>query len=365
MLELILQAKKLYERYERFNPFVFFFGGFTWDSVTLKRIDQLLDNLVLLSYLVGFGVLMSITLLVHKNRLNKPFINRHAKWFPLILQFFLGGLFSAYVVFYFQSASFTKTSVFLMLLVGLLIANEFLKDKLKNIYLLLVLYFLATFSFFIFFIPVLFKSLSVWTFLSGGLLSLGILAGLIYFYFRQQIFDSWQHLMRSIYAVGGLYLVMNLLYFVNWIPPVPLSLKTGGIYHHASRSSDSDKFLLKFEEPKWYQFFKMSDEVFHYSDGDTVSCFTAVFAPTELKKRIRHHWQRYSETNKTWESTDRLGFNIIGYREGGYRGITRKKNIAPGEWRVDVETEEGVLLGRIGFEVVAATRPIDLKTVYR
>jgi len=70
---------------------------------------------------------MVITTLVEHNKIEKPFILKYQKWFPLALQFFLGGLFSAYVIFYFQSASFTKTSLFLGILVLLLTANEFLE----------------------------------------------------------------------------------------------------------------------------------------------------------------------------------------------------------------------------------------------
>ncbi len=365
MLKQILEIRAWIERYERFNPLVFFFGGFTWDSVTLKRIDQLPDNLVLLLYIVGFGILMSITLLVDKKKLQHAFVIKHQQWFPLVLQFFLGGLFSAYVIFYFQSASLSKTALFFAVMVGLLIANEFLQKKLKNLYLLLTLYFLATFSFFIFFIPVILKVLNVFTFIAGGLLSLGLVAGLIFFLHKNDIFDSHKHFVRSVSVMAGMYCLMNLLYFFNWIPPVPLSLKSGGIYHHVSHDLEADKFVLRFEQPKWYQLLKSSDQTFRYTTGDTVSCFTAVFAPTELKKKIFHHWQKYVPKKDEWISTDKLGFNITGYRDGGYRGITRKRNVADGAWRVDVETEEGTLLGRIDFEIETVGEPVELKTIFR
>ncbi len=57
MLDLILKIKNFYERFERFNPVAFFFGGFTWDSITLKRIDQPLDNLILPSHDPDFDLL--------------------------------------------------------------------------------------------------------------------------------------------------------------------------------------------------------------------------------------------------------------------------------------------------------------------
>jgi len=42
-------------------PAVFFFAGVTYDSVTLTRIDRLLDNLILLLYLSILGVLVILT----------------------------------------------------------------------------------------------------------------------------------------------------------------------------------------------------------------------------------------------------------------------------------------------------------------
>src|SRR5205823_13215382 len=44
-----------------FLPVVFFFAGVTYDTVTLTRIDRLLDNLILLFYLSLLGLLIVLT----------------------------------------------------------------------------------------------------------------------------------------------------------------------------------------------------------------------------------------------------------------------------------------------------------------
>jgi hypothetical protein len=36
----------------------------------------------------------------------------------------------------------------------------------------------------------------------------------------------------------------------------------------------------------------------------------------------------------------------------GYRVYTYKENMEPGDWRVDVVTENDMIIGRIGFSVV-------------
>ena len=96
-----------------------------------------------------------------------------------------------------------------------------------------------------------------------------------------------------------IYIALNIFYFLNWIPPVPLSLKDAGIYHHVSRSDE--QYKVKFEKGSWYQFWKSSDSNFHYQTGDTVFCFAAIFAPTELNKKIVHQWQLYDKKHDEWK----------------------------------------------------------------
>ena len=113
-------------------------------------------------------------------------------------------------------------------------------------------------------------------------------------------------------------------------------------------------------------FWKNSDENFSYLENDTVFCYTSIFAPTKLTKKCIHHWQKYFPDKKEWITTDRLGYEISGGRYGGYRGYTYKQNVTPGKWRVDVETEEKMLLGRIGFKVKPAEKTErKYKTIYR
>ena len=44
----------------------------------------------------------------------------------------------------------------------------------------------------------------------------------------------------------------------------------------------------------------------------------------------------------------------MGGRDGGYRGYSVKGNPQAGDWRVDIETIDGRLVGRIRFTVIAA-----------
>ena len=67
-----------------------------------------------------------------------------------------------------------------------------------------------------------------------------------------------------------------------------------------------------------------------------------------------HHWQfgaADKQGDRTFRTSDRIGIAISGGREAGYRAYTRKQRIQHGDWRVDVETEDGRVLGRVSFRV--------------
>ncbi len=340
-----------YRRYEKYLPVVSFMGGFLWDSLTLTRIDRWSDNLILLAYLLLAGGFMVLVNFISHQRIKNSLLLKYQDWYPLAIQFFLGGLFSSYLVFYFQSASLTKSFLFVLILALLLVMNEFLEKRLTNLFWQVGLYFFSAFSFFIFFVPVVVKRMNWFTFVLSGMLGVGLVAGMLYLFRRTRLVNETSY-RKAGTLILALFLLLNFFYLMNWIPPVPLSLKKGGIYHHVHR--EGDFFVLRYQQPPWYQFWKRDSDPFQYQSGDTVFCFASVFAPTWLKKKIFHHWQYYDSKSDHWRTTDRLGYQLTGGRDGGYRGYTYKTHVFPGKWRVDVETREGWLLGRISFRIVPA-----------
>ena len=92
--------------------------------------------------------------------------------------------------------------------------------------------------------------------------------------------------------------------------------------------------------------------------GEPLYAYSAVFAPIKLSTQIVHRWRRYNEKSGHWLTVSSVTFAINGGRDGGYRGYTIKHNPQPGDWRVDIDTSEGHLIGRIDFKVErAATAP--------
>jgi hypothetical protein len=348
-------AKALFAK--PFVPVFCFLSGVAYDTLTLTRIDRLQDNLILLVYLLLLGVLIVLT-----GRLNvdlsldqertAPLASlthwalRVKPYYPMAIQFLLGSLFSAYAIFYSRSATFTGTAIFFGLLIVLLIVNEFLRSRLSSLRLLVSLYAVVCFAFFTFFLPVMTGYMNAVVFLAGAGLSVGVIFRVVHLIYRDNPGRSQR---EAIGVTAPAFALIGLLvgfYFLNWIPPVPLSLKYGGIYHEVKKTGD--RFELSFDK-KWYQVWKRSNSTF--PADEPVYCFTAVFAPVDLDTTVYHHWYFRANDSRPFAHADRIPIKISGGREGGYRAYTFKQRLNPGDWRVDVETEDGRIVGRVSVEV--------------
>lgn len=340
-----------------FMPAVFFLSGVIYDTLTLTRIDRLQDNLLLLIYLLLLGVLIVLTGRLGidpvPDRDQLAALSPFARWvlqsrpyYPMASQFLLGGLFSAYAIFYSRSATLTSTAVFFALLVVLLVGNEFLRDRLSNLRLLVSLYALVCFGFFTFFLPVITGHMNTLVFLAGAGLSAVVTLRVVHLVYRNNPDRSRREAVRVTAPAFGLIGLLVGFYFLNWIPPVPLSMKFGGMYHEVKKSGEH--FELSYEK-KWYEAWKRSDNVFPASEP--IYCFTAIFAPVALKTTVYHHWYFRPNSSKPFAHADKIALNISGGREGGYRAYTFKQRLDPGDWRVDVEAEDGRIIGRVSLTV--------------
>ncbi len=323
-------------------------AGFIIDNLTFQRVDLFFDNLILFSYLGIAAFAITIINLYEARVLRGRFFSWLHTWLPFVMQFVFGGLFSGFVVLYSRSASFIASWPFLLTLLGLLIGNEFFKKHYARLNFHISILFVALFSFMIFYVPVMLRKMGDNIFLLSGTISLfvmGIFLWLLSFVIPAQMRKSKGLLSLSI---GGIFLLINILYFANIIPPIPLSLKDAGIYHSVSRSATG--YVVLDEDRPWYEAF-LSYSTIHILRGEPLYVFSAVFAPTKLTTQVFHNWQYYDERKGEWVSVSRTSFPITGGRDGGYRGYSLKQRISPGWWRVDIETKRGQLIGRVKFWV--------------
>ena len=155
----------------------------------------------------------------------------------------------------------------------------------------------------------------------------------------------WQ-IVLGVLAVFG---AVNGLYFLNVLPPLPLAMQKAGVYHSIKRLGPV--YYAMGEQQSWHTYFGIPP-VMHVQTGEPLFVYTAVFAPIRLSTNIIHRWQRYDDAKKQWVTKETKPFVITGGRENGYRDYSKRKNPQPGLWRVDVDTVDGRLIGRVEFVVV-------------
>ncbi|MEA3272623.1 MAG: DUF2914 domain-containing protein [Patescibacteria group bacterium] len=352
--------KKLFTKYEHYLSPGALIGGFVWDNFTLQRIDLWLENLVILTYLFITGASILFLNAHSGGKFRNKFSDKFVKLIPLFLQFAFGGLFSAFVIFYTKSADIWTSWPFLLVLAGLLLGNELFRERYKRFVFQLSIYFVALFSYSIFAVPVFVGQIGAWVFILSGFLSLALIVAFVFIISRFLPVEILQNKRLITYSIGGIYLLFNIFYFTNIMPPAPLALKEGGVYHYVERLETGDYFV-RYESPPWYLFFKDYNPIVHLTPNQPVYVYGAIFAPTKLNTKIVHRWAYYNERRGEWIVTDKLGYQIFGGRDGGYRGYTYKSNTTPGKWRVDIITERGQVLGRMKFDVTSVESPPDLK----
>lgn len=343
-----------WERYERHLALGALVFGFILDSFLLTRPDQLLDNAILLTYLtIAGGVILFMTMRAARGSVE----GKLAPFLPVLLQFCFGSLSSGLLVLYFRSGTFAQSLLFFLILGSLLVGNEFLRSRYAQFRFNIAVYYLLLLCYVELTIPVLLHAIGPLVFLASGAVSLGLIAG----YLWLLMVSARQELVRHIKPAGAIvaliFVVFNILYFVNVIPPVPLAMRDMGIYHSVLKRSDNS-YVVIYEKSPWYQFWRDTSSTYTLGESRSAFCFSSVFAPTDLKAPIHHTWEYRNPQTGDWEVRSDISFPISGGRNEGYRGFSVKTALTAGEWRCNVETAQGSLIGRMSFTAVeAATAP--------
>ena len=343
------RTKGWLERNEKYLSIGFFSSGLIIDRLTLTRVDLLFSNLVLITYL-SLAVLGIVLLYRGKTlRYKKPdsrFV-KISKYVPFLMQYAFGGLFSGFIIFYGKSASWAVSWVFLFLLFAFFVGNERFRQKYKKVDFQISILFVAFFAFLIFFVPVVIKEMGVWVFVLSGVLSLLLIYALVYSLSRFICKMKAERKIEIAKNILGIFVLFNTLYFFNIIPPIPLSLQEIGIYDYIYKDTAGEYVLIEKNLP-WYSF---GNYLLKIPEG-RVYVYQSIFAPTNLDTNIYNIWQKFDVDKKRWVSVSDVHFPLIGGREEGYRGYSFMANITEGFWRVDVKTKEGLVVGRIRFEVL-------------
>src|SRR3989344_9029418 len=114
-----------YEQNEAKVDIAFFLGGFFFDIFTLSDIDDLLGIGQQVAYLLILGSILYFDFLDDNGFFKIPArLEKAWNYRQPILHFFLGSLLSVYSLFFLKSASIFSSIIFVLLLIGLMVANE-------------------------------------------------------------------------------------------------------------------------------------------------------------------------------------------------------------------------------------------------
>lgn len=341
---------------------VAFILGFVTDLILLDKVDDVLDNAILLFY-VTLSTISLVTLYAGIAEKISPKTARFLRIYsPLAIQYAFGGLLSGMLIFYGRSGDIFASWPFLLLVIGAIAGNELVSNRAQRLVFNLSIYFIGLFSYLVLVVSVFSGRTEPWVFFASGLLAL-ILVYLLVQLLKIVIPQFMRLQMRAlVFSLGIIFVTINTLYITSILPPIPLSLKEITIAQSVVRYPTTGEFEIRHVPVPWWNVAQQFNQTFHPTAGGGVACFANVFAPVRLQTTIEHVWQYQNPTTKQWEEYFTLGYEISGSATDGYRGYTSIQNFQPGQWRCIVQTTRGQVLGQQRFVIDTSTTPTGVVT---
>lgn len=353
-------VEELADWYMRYISPLSLIAGFIADNlILLRRVDVWTSNALLFFYLIVAALCIVFLNLIESGRFRYPWSLKILPLLPVIAQFAFGGLFSGYLSLYSRSAAYAFSWIFILCLAVFLFGNERFFRLYRHFSFQIGMFFTVVFSFFIFFLPVVFHTIGPYMFLVSGAVSLMVLSifvRIIFFF----VPERKQERTRIARSVAVIFVIFNILYFTNAIPPLPLALKDAGVYHSVIRTESG--YTLTYEPVPWYEAYLNYNTVYHHVPDSPIYVWSAIFAPSGLSTTIFHEWQWYDEAMSDWVTMNMSSYPIVGGRDGGYRGYSAKNDVMAGAWRVRVITRYGQVIGQVSFTVLDVTSEPALVT---
>ncbi len=335
--------------------------GFFTDLVLLNQIDNTFDNLILLFYVLLATTSLLLFYVAVSDR--GPFkVVRFLTWFtPITMQYSFGGLLSGMLIFYGRSGDLITSAPFLLIIISVIFMNEMVERRSDRLIYNISVYFIGLFSYCVLVVPVILGKMNDYVFVGSGLVALLVIFLVVKF--LSIIIPNFlvMQLRLIVFSVGCLYAMFNAFYFINIIPPIPLSLTELSIYQKVERFPEGIYHITK-EDLSWYRQIPGFKEDFHPIPGFGATCFARVYAPTSLKTKVVHRWE-FLDASGAWQEKFSLAYGITGENKNGYRGFTTSLNVVSGKWRCSVENERGQVLGRRTFTIDTTVLPQHLVTV--
>ena len=352
------------QTHERHLSALAMLAGFIADSILFGRVDLWQTHLVFAVYTIICFVAIP---LLHWLESRPSSGAARPRWRVFLLfatQFALGGFWSGFVVFYGRSADLGASWPFLLLLLLILLGSEYFHHYHERLVFTSILFFFALYSYAIFAVPVYTGTLGTWTFLLSGFVATGLFAlftVLLRLLARERFLIDISRIRAGAF---GVLVIMNIFYFTNILPPLPLSAPAAGVYHSVRRIPG--EYRAESEAQSWYVRYAGFPPTLHVVQGDSLYAYSSVFAPTKLTATIVHRWQWYDPAAGQWMTKAVIAYPVFGGRDGGYRGYSSALITEVGQWRVNVETADGRRITRLPFtaELTASAPSLETITLY-
>ncbi|HUC01777.1 MAG TPA: DUF2914 domain-containing protein [Candidatus Paceibacterota bacterium] len=350
-----------YQKFERPISSLSLIGGFVFDALTLTRVDIFWDNFWVGAHLLIVAVSIVLANATEGGEVDVEDPGKLHFWLVNVMQFFFGGLLSTYLVFYFRSGTIGVSWPFFAILAIAFIANERLKHHYARLAFQISILYLSVYLFCIYIIPVIVHAIGAWVFILSGVASL-VVIGLFLLLLRATSKERFVNKggRRVILFVVGIFAMMNIFYFTNILPPIPLSVKDAGLYETFTVNAPGN-YTAQYEDQGWLGFLDPSDTI-RLTPGAALFAYSAVFSPTSFNVNIVHEWQYYNASSSQWITRGKITLPVTGGADSGYRTFSEEEGLGAGAWRVDIETTQGQVIGRIGFNVIIVSSTPTLST---
>jgi hypothetical protein len=340
---------------------ILFITGFIFDAIILPNLEDIRARFIGILYLCLIALFIFIReWIVSRNTAN----SLEKKAFSIVtfgISYFSGSALSFVFIYTLRSGALSVSWPLFVVLFICILANEAVSTHNFRFTLDVAIFFIAMLFFTVFIVPFFTKEQNDETFL----LSLGIalVLSLLYVTFLKRSSETAEYEAPRSYALAvGIPMFVGMMYFLNVIPAVPLSLRESGIYHKVERFPSGAFEGL--HEPITMKLARFRTQTYHltpYDDG--IYFFSSIYAPAELTAPISHVWEYYNETQKKWVESTIISFDLAGGRTDGYRAYSQKQNITEGLWRVTVKVDTNRIVGRQTFRVKKVSDVVGLQKV--
>lgn len=329
------------DRYRHLIPSALLGGGFFVDVLTFRTLRAETTFALLGGY--AFAAAAGVAL-------GERGPGALRKAVPMVMQFAFGALLSSALLFYWFGGAVAASWPVMLIVVALMAFNEAFRRVFLRPSVQFGVFAFALFSYCTLLFPFMLESLSAWVFLLGGAVATAVSLLLVEIVART---DAARRPLAGRFRLvaAGTYAAFAILYFLNIIPPIPLSIRDAGAYHDVAVRDGAYILEAEPEGPLSRLWPGQTLRLERGGDG-RIFAFTAIYAPTELSTTIVHVWERYDEAEGRWEGAGRSTYETRGGRQDGYRGYSYRTITETGRWRVIVETERGQELGRIHFTML-------------